>query len=102
MTWHEITPFEGARVLHGKCALDKRPVGKPGPGDASAAEESEAVSFVIRIWQYSTPAGPELRGWIEHVQTGRRTFFLRLEDMSSLIKACLHAPGQAERGPGLE
>lgn len=52
-----------------------------------SAEEmgAQAVSFVVRIWRERGPAGPEYRGWIEHVQSGQRTSFLGLNRLPSVI-----------------
>lgn len=52
------------------------------PSDEAGAQ---AISFVIRIWKEPSPAGPEYRGWIEHVQSGRRAFFLGLDRLPELI-----------------
>jgi hypothetical protein len=58
------------------------------------SEETEAqpISFVVRIWKQLGPADPECRGWIEHVQSGQRTFFLGLDQLLSIIAAYVGIP----------
>ncbi len=46
---------------------------------------AEAASFVVRIWLPSRADESEYRGWVEHVQTGRRTAFLGLDQLPSVI-----------------
>lgn len=59
--------------------------------------EAEANSFVVRIWKQTGPADPEYRGWVEHVQSGQRTSFLGLDQMSSVIATYVGIP--IRRGP---
>lgn len=54
--------------------------------------EAQAVSFVVRIWRQMGPADPECRGWIEHVQSGQRTFFLGLDRLLPIISAYVGVP----------
>jgi len=63
------------------------------------AEEAGAqpISFVVRIWRQMTPAGPEYRGWVEHVQSGKRTFFLGLDGLPSLVGGYLGLPMRRAR-----
>ena len=60
--------------------------------DPSEEAEVQAVSFVVRIWKQSEPADPEYRGWVEHVQSGQRTFFLGLDQLSSVIATHVGIP----------
>lgn len=68
---------------------DRVAPGEPGP---------QAISFVVRIWKHTGPADPEYRGWVEHVQSGQRTSFLGLDQLSSVIAAYMGIP--IRRGPG--
>ena len=54
--------------------------------------EAQAVSFVVRIWKQTGPAGRECRGWVEHVQSGKRAFFLGLDQLQSVIAAYVGIP----------
>jgi len=58
----------------------------------SEEPETQAVSFVVRIWKQTGPANPEYRGWVEHVQSGQRTSFLGLDQLSSVIAAYIGVP----------
>jgi hypothetical protein len=58
---------------------------------------AQAISFVIRIWRERGPAGPEYRGWIEHVQSGQRTSFLGLNRLPSVIASHI-GTGTRSRG----
>jgi hypothetical protein len=53
---------------------------------------TEAISFIVRIWKQTGSADPEYRGWVEHVQSGQRTSFLGLDQLSSVISAYLGLP----------
>ena len=47
--------------------------------------DEDACSFVIRLWRESADYAQEAtawRGWIKHVQTGRRIFF---QDRTEII-----------------
>jgi hypothetical protein len=46
---------------------------------------AQAVSFIVRIWLQSGVNEREYRGWVEHVQTGRRTAFHGLDQLRSII-----------------
>jgi hypothetical protein len=52
-------------------------------------EETETLvsSFLVRIWRQKRPADPECRGWVEHVQSGRRTSFHQLAQLPAIIAA---------------
>jgi hypothetical protein len=64
-------------------------------GSAPAEEaEAEAFSFIVRVWKHTRPTGPECRGWVEHVQSGQRTFFLGLDQVLSIIAAHIGVPQQ--------
>ena len=88
--------------------------------DIMSLFESESHSFVLRLWQeHGTPpdapsadalsvnppsadtAGPgqpvELRGWVEHVQTGARYYFRDLTEIKRIIADCLDETGYAEQ-----
>jgi hypothetical protein len=58
----------------------------------SEKPEAQAISFVVRIWKQIRPADPECRGWVEHVQSGQRTFFLGLNQLLSIIGAYVGSP----------
>ena len=62
----------------------------------SEEPETQAISFVVRIWKQTGPADPEYRGWIEHVQSGQRTSFLGLDQLSSVIAAYIGVPIRRE------
>ena len=66
--------------------------------DRIPSEEAgaQAVSFVVRIWIPEEKADAECRGWVEHVQSGERTFFLGLDHLSSTIAA--HIGLRSRRG----
>lgn len=53
---------------------------------------AQAISFVVRIWRQTEPAVSEYRGWVEHVQSGQRTSFLGLDQLSSVIAAHIGIP----------
>lgn len=55
--------------------------------DGITPEEPEAqpISFVVRIWKQTGTADRECRGWVEHVQSGQRTFFLGLDQLPRAI-----------------
>ena len=52
-------------------------------------EEMEmlAYSFIVRIWRQKRLPDPECRGWVEHVQSGRRTSFHHLAQLPAIIAA---------------
>jgi hypothetical protein len=54
--------------------------------------ETQAYSFVVRIWRQMGPADPECRGWVEHVQSGQRTFFLGLDRLLPIIATHVGIP----------
>jgi hypothetical protein len=56
--------------------------------------EAQAISFIVRIWKQMRPAGPECRGWVEHVQSRQRTFFLGLDQLLSIIAKYMGIPIQ--------
>jgi hypothetical protein len=56
--------------------------------------EAEAFSFVVRIWKRAGSANAECRGWVEHVQSGQRTFFLGLDELSSVIATHIGVPAR--------
>jgi len=60
----------------------------------AAAEQpaAQALSFVVRIWRHDEPSACECRGWIEHVQTGRRTPFSGLDELRYLIADAVGSP----------
>jgi hypothetical protein len=71
--------------------------------------ESESHSFVLRLWQeHATPmadapdgssvvGSAELRGWVEHVQTGERFYFRDLADIKRIIADFLDDSGFSEQ-----
>jgi hypothetical protein len=59
-------------------------------------------TFLVRVW---TPAGGEeapsdLRGFVEHVGTGRREAFLSDRDAVAFIRDCLGGGPDGEGGQG--
>jgi hypothetical protein len=64
---------------------------QPNSADCPSPEEGEAEtlvsSFLVRIWRQKRPSGPECRGWVEHVQSGRRTPFHQLIQLPAIIAA---------------
>jgi hypothetical protein len=57
--------------------------------------EVEAHSFVLRIWRENRedPAGvAEWRGWVDHVQSGERTYFRDLAEISRVISHHIGLP----------
>lgn len=51
--------------------------------------ELEAHSFLIRLWQEhqtSPHMQPDWRGWIEHVQSGKRHYFQDLATLRAAIQ----------------
>jgi hypothetical protein len=63
----------------------------------SEETETQAVSFVVRIWKQIGSADPECRGWVEHVQSGQRSFFLGLDQLLSIIAAYVSIPIRRRR-----
>lgn len=54
--------------------------------DAMAFFEQEAHSFVIRLWQEERGAVARCwRGWIEHVQSGRRHYFQNQQALNNIF-----------------
>jgi hypothetical protein len=56
--------------------------------------EAEAHSFVLRIWRENRDdptVDAEWRGWIEHVQSGRRTYFRELQEIEQLLAEYMSA-----------
>jgi hypothetical protein len=64
----------------------------------SEEAEAEAFSFIVRVWKQTRPTGPECRGWVEHVQSGQRTFFLGLDELTAVIAAYVDIPPDGEDG----
>lgn len=60
--------------------------------------EAEAHSFVLRIWleNRDDPHQPgEWRGWVDHVQSGRRFHFREFEDIGRIINTIVDPVEQA-------
>ena len=54
--------------------------------------------FMVRLWEEASADRPkQLRGSVEHVRSGRRIYFARLEDMQAFIQQALEQ-GEAEAG----
>jgi hypothetical protein len=50
--------------------------------------EAEAHSFVLRIWRenrHKPDVPAEWRGWIDHVQSGNRTYFRDLDEIGRIV-----------------
>ena len=46
--------------------------------------------FMVRLWEEASADRPkQLRGSVEHVRSGRRIYFARLEDMQAFIQQAL-------------
>lgn len=60
-----------------------------GSRDEVAGDEEQVLSFVVRIWREAGPQGVEFRGWVQHVQSGRRAYFHGLNGLSSVLAAYL-------------
>jgi hypothetical protein len=46
--------------------------------------------FVVRLWEEASADRPkQLRGSVEHVRSGRRMYFARLEDLQAIIQQAL-------------
>lgn len=61
--------------------------------------EMQVSSFVVRIWTQPKAAEPEVRGWIEHVQSGERIAFhgwtRMLAVMAAHLPTTLHKSGES-------
>jgi hypothetical protein len=64
------------------------------PVDCIVPEDTRAqtFSFVVRIWKQVGTAGGKCRGWVEHVQSRKRTPFLGLDQLLSIIAAYVDIP----------
>lgn len=54
--------------------------------------EAESHSFVLRLWlehDGAVAAPGEWRGWLDHVQTGRRYYFRELTAIERIVADCL-------------
>jgi hypothetical protein len=61
--------------------------------------EAEAHSFVMRIWRENRddPADPsEWRGWIEHVQSGQRHYFRKLNEIPAIVAGYVGAGSELD------
>ncbi len=64
--------------------------------------EKETDTFIIRIWfeRRELPGvEPVLRGMLEHVKTGRRAYFTRLQDIPSILKGYFQDAGEETVDP---
>jgi hypothetical protein len=57
--------------------------------EAMAFFEQEAHSFVMRLWQEQHGATYGWRGWIEHVQSGKRHYFQDHQALQSIFNTYL-------------
>lgn len=60
--------------------------------------ESEAHSFVLRIWlehRDKTQQAGEWRGWVDHVQSGRRFHFREFDEIGRIISGIVDPVEQA-------
>ena len=56
-------------------------------------EQTDAVSFVLRLWLEPTTKGsPDWRWKAHHVQTGEERYFSHLADVLDFVAACSQAP----------
>ncbi len=61
--------------------------------------DQNACSYVIRMWRENTISEQETRewrGWIEHVQSGKRVFFRDTAVISSFINEYLNSASLSE------
>ncbi len=70
-----------------------------GPCKDEAREEEQVLSFLVRVWREPCPQGTELRGWVQHIQSGGRAYFHGWNGLSSVLAAYL-GMSRAE-GPSL-
>ncbi|MGC8874176.1 MAG: hypothetical protein ACP5SI_06980 [Chloroflexia bacterium] len=52
-------------------------------------DEEQVVSFLVRIWREPGSRGWECRGWVQHIQTGTRSYFHGLPGLSKILAAYL-------------
>ena len=52
---------------------------------ARQAEPRFARAFVLRVWREKDEAGPETRGMILEVESGRRLFFAKIADLHDFL-----------------
>ncbi|MGW8319756.1 MAG: hypothetical protein ACWGPS_10955 [Candidatus Promineifilaceae bacterium] len=61
--------------------------------------ESEAHSFVMRIWRENredpSQQGP-WRGWIEHVQSGERHYFQSVAEIPQIVSGYIGDPAKLD------
>lgn len=62
-------------------------------------EEMRVSSFMIRIWTQPKASKPEVRGWIEHIQSGERTAFQGWGRMLAIIAAHFPTALPGSSGP---
>jgi hypothetical protein len=53
---------------------------------AESSPIAPASTFVVQLWHEWSAAGFRWRGWIEHVQSGKRAAFLEFDDMLDFIR----------------
>ena len=61
--------------------------------------DNDASSYVIRMWRESAAGDSEQgewRGWIQHVQSGKRIFFRDTAVITSFIDECLYSSPQGK------
>jgi hypothetical protein len=57
--------------------------------------EAEAHSFVLRIWRENRPdpeVPAEWRGWVDHVQSGSRTYFRDIAEIGRIVSGHIQPP----------
>jgi hypothetical protein len=61
--------------------------------------DKEAHSFVIRMWRENRDqpdAEGEWRGWIDHVQTGKRHYFRQVQTISRIVSGYVSEPSPVD------
>jgi hypothetical protein len=53
--------------------------------------------FIVRLWQEKTSSG-EWRGFVEHVPSQQRIYFVSLNDLTDFIRLRLGDPRSGETG----
>jgi hypothetical protein len=89
----KISPGEAGIFLHTEAVMkEHNAISRIADDVTPEKPEAQAISFVVRIWKQIGLADPECRGWVQHVQSGQRTFFLGLDQLLSIIAAYVGIP----------
>jgi hypothetical protein len=89
----KISPGKAGTFSHAEATVKEHSAVSRIADDVTPEEPgAQAISFVVRIWKQTGPTDRECRGWVEHVQSGQRTFFLGLDHLLSVIAAYVGIP----------